>query len=374
MTFTMDRSSAESRLGTFAADNKQRRAGLFTMPTRTCKESISRTSHTVLSSDLDETGHDKISNPKITTTTTKKKRKRQIPFPSLASLGKTVSKRTSFSSSPNNTSKKSVTEQMGSMELSDECDTAAIMQSLIDERSWRQLQRLMESTPRGSASFSNTSEASRHSAQSLLHHALRLHGPLGVIRTIVMTNPNSILSLEPVNGRTALHIAAASWCEPEILAYLLSVHPNAASVLDGDRRCPLHLLLLPTAETSRDEDDRSSSVHWKWRHHSSYSRPSPSIIRTLLAAAPHTVNLEDDDGMSPLELALVSGHDIEYCVYNYMRRVSVKQWRRAERDKRNGRSCKEASARTCKNTPFPTSHPMLAGSATRFYPLSASIA
>ena len=234
--------------------------------------------------------------------------------------------------------------RLAGIDLSDEPSTctSAAMHSLIDKRSWRQLRKLIESTHTASSNngFSNppaSPSISSDSVRSLLHHALQQHCPLDIIRDIVMFHLDSVTSLDPNNGRTALHVASASWCEPEIMSYLLSIYPNAASNLDCDRRCPLHLLLLPTAEASFNsgvDTDRPSAIDWKWRHHSSYSKPSPSTIQMLLMEAPHTVNIEDNNGMSPLELALVCGHGLEYCVYNHMRKVSVKQWRAMEKKKK----------------------------------------
>ncbi len=108
-------------------------------------------------------------------------------------------------------------------------------------------------------------------------------------------------------GRTPLHVAAAAGrdadADPRVVRLLGSADPTTCAMLDGRGRTPLHLAC--DASSWRD-DDGGGGAPGKMR-----GPPTCDVVRALLSESVAQASIEDDDGMSPLEYAILSDASLE---------------------------------------------------------------
>ena len=126
-----------------------------------------------------------------------------------------------------------------------------------------------------------------------------------------------------------------SWSQVEIVELLLlKRRRNLATAVDCNGRTPLHLLLAspddigePTLSKTLPSLSSSSVMHCRMM---SFHRvlPLQSIVQLLVHAAPDTLNLEDSNEMSPIELATLSNPVTQLQTIQKMRKRSEKQWKK----------------------------------------------
>eukprot|EP00567_Pseudictyota_dubia_P015428 CAMPEP_0197446954 /NCGR_PEP_ID=MMETSP1175-20131217/11742_1 /TAXON_ID=1003142 /ORGANISM="Triceratium dubium, Strain CCMP147" /LENGTH=295 /DNA_ID=CAMNT_0042978131 /DNA_START=152 /DNA_END=1042 /DNA_ORIENTATION=- len=173
-----------------------------------------------------------------------------------------------------------------------------------------------------------SSQSSSLSSPPLLHPddlcralcaACRRQPPLDVIRLILDLCPDAASRPEPCTGRYPLHIALQHAGSKEVVELLVRRNPAAAAVCaapDESGRTALHELCDTYVRTYRE------------RHQKSVDKTALVLVRLLRCCAPTTTNLEDADGMTA----------IEYAVLNHMDHTSVRTLRLwSQRDWRNRR-------------------------------------
>ncbi len=150
---------------------------------------------------------------------------------------------------------------------------------------------------------------------TLLHFVLRRDPPLEIVARMVELSPDAGAALRARDreGRTPLHVAAACDAHATVVKLLGDVEPTACEILDGDARTPLHL----ACDRSRDPPFRVEPRDGSFkRPHAQRQRqhrgaPSYDVVRALLSISLGASLVEDDDGMSPLECAIMSDASIE---------------------------------------------------------------
>lgn len=169
-------------------------------------------------------------------------------------------------------------------------------------------------------SSSPTSNRGATQQESLLHVLCRHHPPLDVVDLFCGIHPPSVSQPNSLR-RTPLHVAVAHGASSKVIKCLLSHCADAASMKDSQGRTPLHLACgcCPLSDVcdpgfgSGDDEDP-------------YCRgPFLSVIIALYAAAPRTVNFEDNDDCTPLELAILNNAALK--VVKLLQKLSMYQWK-----------------------------------------------
>lgn len=153
------------------------------------------------------------------------------------------------------------------------------------------------------------------SAETLLHLALKCQPPMDIILELLGGFPEAV-SLPDSMGRLPLHVAVKYGASSAVIRHLLIRNENAAGKQEATGKTPLHLACKTFAMAYNPNDTKTMEQSFG------------EIVRMLGDAAPAAVNMEDDQGMSPLEYALDS--DCPYPVYRILQKQSQKSWKQSQ--------------------------------------------
>ena len=140
---------------------------------------------------------------------------------------------------------------------------------------------------------------------SLLHACLQCGAPVAIIAKLIGMLPDKALQAQDCSGRTPLHVAAACAADPVVLQLLGGADKTSCAIVDRDGRTPLHLACDGECGVP-DENDVCQPVSPPDRDGRSYK-----AVQALLDACPDATLVEDEDEVSPLELAIVTEAPIE---------------------------------------------------------------
>ena len=162
---------------------------------------------------------------------------------------------------------------------------------------------------------------------SLLHACLRYSPPLEVVVKMVNMFPDrtSTLRAQDCMGRTPLHIAAACDADPMVIKLLGSANPSTCNILDQDGRTPLHLACDRSCSILDENDTQSRPQQ--------HDTPSYGAVRALLSESLSPALIEDEDGMSALEYAIISDASIE--VVNLLQKATMESHQEREKLRSN---------------------------------------
>ena len=185
----------------------------------------------------------------------------------------------------------------------------AILLGLVKSKDWQMIRTLMAfSSPdcffNLAWSISLFSELNLK-GMTLLHFIARDNPPLDIVGNIIKICPEMVAARDEF-GRTPLHIAAAgSEVSPILLKLIARAYPAACDAQDEDGKTPLHYVcdtsssFVLFADDIADDDDGPSSPP---QHQEA---PKHEAIVALLSESLNAAAIEDDDGMSPLEHAIM---------------------------------------------------------------------
>jgi len=185
----------------------------------------------------------------------------------------------------------------------------------ISMENWHALRAFLR-TEDGVAAVNNSMHKSdQRVKQNVLHYACQFHPPLDVTKMLVELFPDT-LSFEDNDDRTPLHVAAAFGASPQVIDYLIEQDKSAALKQDSNGRGPLHLSCqCCILERRCDSGCKQGTI----------KGPLVNVIKSLYAAAPATVNMEDYAGISPIEYAIIHGADRK--VVRMLQKFSEKEWK-----------------------------------------------
>ncbi len=126
--------------------------------------------------------------------------------------------------------------------------------------------------------FCATTEYDDH---SILSFALRHNPPFSVIRKIIQARPQCIHEKGSC-GQTPLHVAVSSRASKYIVGFLASTYPKACEERDHDGKTPLHLIFAHKLDSVSTE-----------------------LAEILVQTSPSSLDVEDNDEMCVLELAIL---------------------------------------------------------------------
>lgn len=149
-----------------------------------------------------------------------------------------------------------------------------------------------------------------------LHSCVRWSPPAYIVKMLLDLVPESPSCIDCLQ-RTPLHVAAGTRSSSSVIKLLTEAYPEACAVQDMDGKTPLHLACDNECELF--ESDRKGC--------STRGPPSYDVVLTLIKASPLSLPVEDEEGMSALEHAIVSEAPISVVkvLQKATRRQCVKQ-------------------------------------------------
>jgi ankyrin repeat protein len=194
---------------------------------------------------------------------------------------------------------------------------------LITEQDWTAIRFALSEKRKEVIEFlesnSNSPECSNQEDtqdQTVLNLCCRFHPPLDVVQAFHECNTNAINQADRA-GRYPIHTACYHGASSAVIAFLLQANQLAAETQDEMGKTPLHL----TCEHYAKNFDPVLAK----KHKSSKDEAIIEVTRLLCMVAPNTVNLEDDEDQSPLEIAIDSGAPLR--MIKKLQKVSEKDWK-----------------------------------------------
>lgn len=148
----------------------------------------------------------------------------------------------------------------------------------------------------------------------VLHFALRFQAPLRTVSLLTRSYPSSISSPD-ASGRYPIHVACKWSATPEVVDYLVRKNSSACGVQDSFGKTPMHYVAEFYVANYQIPLERKYPM----------DDSMMQVVKLLKAAAPTSVNLEDDEGCNAIEYALVN--DVNIKVIKSMQRACRDDWR-----------------------------------------------
>lgn len=199
----------------------------------------------------------------------------------------------------------------------------AAITALVCRRKWNILEHTMR---RGDNDFFNNQvigDDSDNGGQSsisddlLIHFICRFQAPLHIVHLFAEAYPKSLKTADAI-GRFPVQVACTWGLSPDTIQFLIESYPLAASIQDLSGKCPIHHLCISFMKHYIDTPCQLVNASMM------------AIVEILNEAAPKSFNLEDNDGMNCLELAIESDVDIK--IIKAMQRACRDTWREMEKD------------------------------------------
>mmetsp|Transcript_14284 Transcript_14284/g.30108 ORF Transcript_14284/g.30108 Transcript_14284/m.30108 type:complete len:336 (-) Transcript_14284:108-1115(-) len=152
------------------------------------------------------------------------------------------------------------------------------------------------------------------SPMEVVHFACRFNPPRTIIRHLASLYPDGVTCPDNM-GRLPLHHAVKWGASYRLLCFLLEKDKSAASVKDISGKTPLHLLCEKYVDAYDANNIEEISVE----------ESMLGAAKLLVNAAPNTVNIGDNDEMTPIEYAIRSG--CPFKVVRFLQKSSESSWK-----------------------------------------------
>merc|ERR1712048_1101287 len=170
--------------------------------------------------------------------------------------------------------------------------------SLIELRKWKKLNMIIgRSKNRKSCSCTCT----RCSEESLLHLACKLRPPLSVLRNLYAREPFNASKMDS-DRRYPLHHALEHKSSIEVLQFLIKKNRLAVKARDVSGRTPLYIAV----QQCRERWERQTMGSTRISLETTYVM---NVIDLLCDTYPALALVEDENGMSALEYAIIAELD-----------------------------------------------------------------
>ena len=162
-----------------------------------------------------------------------------------------------------------------------------------------------------------------YKGMTLLHACLGYEPPIPIVTKILLMLPDrkSALLAQDQMGRTPIHIAAACNANPVILKLLGNIEPIACNIQDKHGRTPLHMACGCFHIKLQDKTGITQSRE--------NQLPSSAAVCALLSESLTATTVEDNDGISALEYAIISGASTD--LVRLMQRVTRQEIKKAHK-------------------------------------------
>jgi ankyrin repeat protein len=138
---------------------------------------------------------------------------------------------------------------------------------------------------------------------TLLHAAVHFNPPLDIVTQMIRLCPHMTAAKDCLD-RTPLHVAAGSKASASLLKLLAHTCPAACDVQDEEGKTPLHFACDSSCVLFEEDHENDKG-------NTSKQPPNHESVAALLSYSIHAATLEDDEEMSPLEHAIMSGASLE---------------------------------------------------------------
>lgn len=170
----------------------------------------------------------------------------------------------------------------------------SLLLDIVNSQNWNAFEYAILNNPDVFQSFARTiSQSLELNGMTILHACVRFSPPSHIVKNLLELVPESPSCVDCLQ-RTPLHIAAGTRARLSTIQLLSEAYPGACAIQDEDGKTPLHLAC------------DSSSKLFQGDLGSTRESPSYEVVKALIQASPLSVPLEDDDGMSALEHAIIS--------------------------------------------------------------------
>lgn len=168
----------------------------------------------------------------------------------------------------------------------------------IDSQNWRFLEGMILANPSKFTSVSNAVHMSSEiNGMTILHACIRFNPPPSTLKLMLRLSPASAGWVDCLN-RTALHVAAGIRASPKCIKMLVDTFPEACMIQDADGKTALHFACDVNCELFQGDEGITREP------------PSFEVVSYLVRSSLESLLLEDEQGMSALECAIMSDADI----------------------------------------------------------------
>lgn len=188
------------------------------------------------------------------------------------------------------------------------------IRSLIKHRQWDEILHLLSDDSQ-QKELHHVAKKNDTTGKTILHELCCMHPPLTIVEKVIQQCPALVRQVDNF-GRTALHYAAEWGASPKVLELLLRENKDAALQRDFEGKTPLHLTFGGYSDGWYDTGNEAGDIL------TGLNKP---IIILLCQASPEAINIEDEDGMNPIECAIIKKMDIS--IIKIMQKHSMTIWR-----------------------------------------------
>jgi len=149
---------------------------------------------------------------------------------------------------------------------------------MIRQKEWRKFRKMLKSTAKRKKIIDRTKNWRDDMHRNILHILCEHQPPHDIAKKVIDIFPQFAAATDK-DLRTPLHVAIVSVTNIFVVECLLASHLESGEMMDVAGRTPLSL----AAEKSNLE-----------------------VVRVLILLHPHVITMEDNQGMTPLEHAIVS--------------------------------------------------------------------
>jgi len=197
--------------------------------------------------------------------------------------------------------------------------------NLISAKEWGRVDRFLKTSIPVSASSRSISTVATTTDDFIIHDACKYSAPLQIITELSVRFPSSINSVDD-HGRYPIHVAVASGCKPDVIGFLIQENAASAGVQDIYGKTPIHYATDSYAMNYNFSVRILNIIYRPFHNLDKMHQNTLSVIELLGKAAPHTLNIEDNNEMNPIEHAVLNYTSARALKAMYL--ISRKDWKR----------------------------------------------
>ncbi len=159
-------------------------------------------------------------------------------------------------------------------------------------------------------------------SELIIHHACSHRAPKDIVLSLSSKYWKSLYHADS-DGRYPIHVAAINGAGPDVISLLINANSPSAGIKDTLGKTPLHYVCEEFLRKNKGANSLKCHQNMFW------------TVGLLIKSAPSSVNVEDNEEMNPIELAIQSGAHVG--IIKEMQKASRKCWR--AREKRDDEGC-----------------------------------